>query len=87
MQLPPSSTRTSRCEAWWHGRVAFFGQSYDREAAGPIPTRLLPLRSDIAAWAGVRADSFAMALLNEYRPGSPVGHPARRDAPGPWQTD
>lgn len=60
-------------------RVAFFGQSYDREAAGPIPPFLLPLRSDIAAWAGVRADSFAMALINEYRPGSPIGW--HRDAP------
>jgi alkylated DNA repair dioxygenase AlkB len=60
-------------------RVAFFGESYDREAAGPIPTSLLPLRSDIAAWAGVRADLFAMALINEYRPGSPIGW--HRDAP------
>jgi alkylated DNA repair dioxygenase AlkB len=60
-------------------RVAFFGDRYDREAAGPIPPFLLPLRSDIAAWAGVSADSFAMALINEYRPGSPIGW--HRDAP------
>ncbi len=60
-------------------RVAFFGESYDREAAGAIPPFLLPLRSDIAAWAGVSADSFAMALINEYRPGSPIGW--HRDAP------
>ena len=60
-------------------RVAFFGETYGREAAKPIPPFLLPLRSEIAAWAGVSADSFAMALINEYRPGSPIGW--HRDAP------
>ena len=60
-------------------RVAFFGESYDRAAAGPIPPFLLPLRSEIAAWAGVSPDSLAMALINEYRPGSPIGW--HRDAP------
>ena len=60
-------------------RVAFFGQSYDREAAGPLPAFLLPLRATIAQWAGVDADAFAMALINEYRPGSPIGW--HRDAP------
>ena len=60
-------------------RVAFFGESYDREAAGQIPPFLLPLRSAVAAWAGVTADAFAMALINEYRPGSPIGW--HRDAP------
>src|SRR5688572_1117213 len=29
-------------------RVAFFGQSYDRAAAGPLPAFLLPLRAQIA---------------------------------------
>jgi alkylated DNA repair dioxygenase AlkB len=60
-------------------RVAFFGQSYDRGAVGPLPTFLLPLRAAIAQWAGVDADAFAMALINEYRPGSPIGW--HRDAP------
>jgi alkylated DNA repair dioxygenase AlkB len=60
-------------------RVAFFGESYDREAAGPIPPFLLPLRGDIAAWAGVSVDAFAMALINEYRAGAPIGW--HRDAP------
>ena len=60
-------------------RVAFFGESYDRKVAGPIPPFLLPLRSAIAAWAGVTHDAFAMALINEYRPGSPIGW--HRDAP------
>jgi alkylated DNA repair dioxygenase AlkB len=60
-------------------RVAFFGQSYDRVTAGPLPAFLLPLRANIAQWAGVDADAFAMALINEYRPGSPIGW--HRDAP------
>ena len=60
-------------------RVAFFGQSYDRAPAGPLPAFLLPLRATIAQWAGVDADAFAMALINEYRPGSPIGW--HRDAP------
>ena len=41
-------------------RVAFFGQSYDRGAAGPLPAFLLPLRATIAQWAGVDAEAFAM---------------------------
>src|SRR4030095_16292715 len=60
-------------------RVAFFGQSYDRTTAGPLPAFLLPLRARIAHWAGIDADAFAMALINEYRPGTPIGW--HRDAP------
>jgi alkylated DNA repair dioxygenase AlkB len=60
-------------------RVAFFGQTYDRAVAGPLPDFLLPLRSAVARWAGLDADAFAMALINEYRPGSPIGW--HRDAP------
>ena len=60
-------------------RVAFFGQSYDRLAAGPLPRFLLPLRTRVAHWAGTDAEAFAMALINEYRPGSPIGW--HRDAP------
>src|SRR5205809_112849 len=60
-------------------RVAFFGQAYDRTAAGPIPGFLLPLRDRIARWSGIEADAFAMALINEYRPGTPIGW--HRDAP------
>ena len=54
-------------------RVAFFGQSYDRMTAGPVPSFLLPLRASVARWASVEADAFAMVLINEYRPGSPIG--------------
>ena len=60
-------------------RVAFFGQSYDRTTAGPVPEFLLPLRARIAEWSGADAEAFAMALINEYRPGSPIGW--HRDAP------
>jgi hypothetical protein len=60
-------------------RVAFFGHSYDRVTAGPLPAFLLPLRSTMAQWAGVDAEAFAMALINEYRPGAPIGW--HRDAP------
>lgn len=60
-------------------RVAFFGQSYDRAAAGPIPEFLQPLKRTIARWAGLDADAFAMALINEYPPGAPIGW--HRDAP------
>jgi hypothetical protein len=60
-------------------RVAFFGQSYDRATAGPFPAFLLSLCAKIAQWAGVDAEAFAMALINEYRTGSPIGW--HRDAP------
>jgi alkylated DNA repair dioxygenase AlkB len=60
-------------------RVAFFGQSYDRESAGPLPAFLMPLRARLAEWARIEPDTFAMALINEYRPGSPIGW--HRDAP------
>ena len=62
-------------------RVAFFGRSYD--AGGtltrPLPAFLLPLRARVAIWASLDADEFAMALINEYRPGAPIGW--HRDAP------
>jgi hypothetical protein len=60
-------------------RVAFFGQSYDRAAAGLLPAFLLPLRAQIARWSGIDSEAFAMALINEYRPGTPIGW--HRDAP------
>jgi alkylated DNA repair dioxygenase AlkB len=62
-------------------RVAFFGASYDKgtEPHQPIPGFLLPLRATAAAWAGADPETFLMALINEYRPGSPIGW--HRDAP------
>ena len=60
-------------------RVAFFGESYHRGPAGALPGFLLPLRAQIAEWAAVEAESFSMALINEYQPGTPIGW--HRDAP------
>ena len=62
-------------------RVAFFGRSYDAAAAStpPLPAFLMPLRDTVARWANVDAQAFAMALINEYRPGAPIGW--HRDAP------
>jgi alkylated DNA repair dioxygenase AlkB len=60
-------------------RVAFFGESYDRGAAAQIPAFLLSLRAAVAGWAQVEPEAFAMVLINEYRPGSPIGW--HRDAP------
>ena len=61
-------------------RVAFFGRSYDAAAATPpLPAFLMPLRDKVARWANVDAQAFAMALINEYRPGAPIGW--HRDAP------
>jgi alkylated DNA repair dioxygenase AlkB len=67
-------------------RVAFFGATYDLgatsdepKAAPPIPDFLRPLMTRAAAWAGIEPDAFAMALINEYRAGSPIGW--HRDAP------
>ena len=60
-------------------RVAFFGATYDQDGARPIPQFLLPLRTALAEWAQVESDAFAMTLINEYRPGTPIGW--HRDAP------
>lgn len=62
-------------------RVAFFGRSYDatRGPERPIPEFLFPYRDRLAEWAGVDAAAFAMALINEYQPGAPIGW--HRDAP------
>lgn len=62
-------------------RVAFFGRSYDTRGTvtPPVPAFLLPLRDKVAAWANVETHAFEMALINEYRPGAPIGW--HRDAP------
>jgi alkylated DNA repair dioxygenase AlkB len=62
-------------------RVAFFGAAYDarQTTAPPLPDFLLPLRERIGEWTGVDARDFSMALINEYRPGAPIGW--HRDAP------
>ena len=62
-------------------RVAFFGATYDAAAPAPppIPEFLFDLRRRLASWARVAPDAFAMALVNEYQPGAPIGW--HRDAP------
>lgn len=62
-------------------RVAFFGRSYDAGGVAtlPMPAFLMPLRERIAAWAQVDPAAFAMALINEYETGAPIGW--HRDAP------
>ena len=61
-------------------RVAFFGQAYDERFVTPgMPDFLLQVRNRFAAWAEVPAEAFAMALINEYTPGAPIGW--HRDAP------
>jgi hypothetical protein len=60
-------------------RVAFFGASYDRGAARAFPPFLLRVRDAVAEWVDIDPGSFAMALINEYPPGAPIGW--HRDAP------
>lgn len=62
-------------------RVAFFGRGYDTSgpAPPPMPEFLLPLRDATATWADIDPLAFAMALINEYPPGAPIGW--HRDAP------
>jgi alkylated DNA repair dioxygenase AlkB len=63
-------------------RVAFFGRSYDsggERRSPPLPEFLRSLREKLAGWAAVDPLAFAMALINEYPPGAPIGW--HRDAP------
>src|SRR5262249_35844824 len=62
-------------------RVAFFGRSYDSSTPVTLalPPFLLRLRERIAVWAGVDPEAFAMALINQYPAGAPIGW--HRDAP------
>ena len=46
---------------------------------GALPEFLEPLRVKIAAWMGVPPGELRHALVNEYRPGTPLGW--HRDAP------
>jgi hypothetical protein len=46
----------------------------------PLPAFLLPLRARLAEWARITPEAFAMALINEYPPGAPIGWPSRRAA-------
>jgi len=65
-------------------RVVAFGLRYDYgkgavAAAPDLPDFLTPLRQRIAALAGVPAEDFVQALINEYAPGAGIGW--HRDRP------
>lgn len=62
-------------------RVAFFGSAYDSRntPTAELPEFLLPVRARLAKWVHVKPEDFAMALINEYPPGAPIGW--HRDAP------
>ncbi len=62
-------------------RVKFYGRTYDSSlpATPDFPIFLIDLREKVAAWANLEAQAFAMALINEYQPGAPIGW--HRDAP------
>lgn len=59
-------------------RVANFGRGYDFEQrrlheAPPLPDFLIELRKKVADHLSLRADDFEQTLINEYRPGTPLG--------------
>ena len=65
-------------------RIASYGSSYDFAArqlrdAAPLPDFLISLRRRLADLVSLPEDSFAQALITEYRPGTPLGW--HRDAP------
>jgi len=65
-------------------RVVSFGWRYDFNgpgltAAEPMPDWLLPLRDRAATFAGLPPAAFEHVLINEYRPGAPIGW--HRDRP------
>lgn len=65
-------------------RVISFGWRYDftrahLEAADDMPAELLAVRARAAAFAGLAPQDLQQCLLNEYRPGAPIGW--HRDRP------
>ena len=65
-------------------RVVSFGFRYDDSTrkvspAEPIPDELQPLRARAAAFAGLQTEQLEHVLINEYRPGAPIGW--HRDKP------
>lgn len=68
-ELPLEAARYKEYTA--RRRIALFEEK--------LPAFLAPLRERIAAWLGVPAAALRHALVNEYRPGTPLGW--HRDAP------
>lgn len=74
-----------RFQGWTGKRLtASFGFHYDFETqavarAAPIPDWLLPIRTRMAAFAGIDTDLLVQALLIRYDPGAGIGW--HRDRP------
>ncbi|GAA0625365.1 alpha-ketoglutarate-dependent dioxygenase AlkB [Brevundimonas kwangchunensis] len=65
-------------------RIAAFGQRYDQasqtlESAEHWPAFLQELLGQLTDWAGLPAQDFVQALVNEYQPGAGIGW--HRDRP------
>jgi alkylated DNA repair dioxygenase AlkB len=65
-------------------RVVSFGWRYDfsrtqLEKTEAIPSELRPLQARAEAFAGLAAGALQQVLINEYRPGAPIGW--HRDRP------
>jgi alkylated DNA repair dioxygenase AlkB len=65
-------------------QVVSYGWRYDfsrtqLEKADEIPAELAPLRARAEAFAGLQAGALQQVLINEYRPGAPIGW--HRDRP------
>lgn len=65
-------------------RIVSFGWRYDfgqgrLHPGEPIPDFLLPLREQAAAFGGLAPEALEQVLINEYRPGAPIGW--HRDRP------
>jgi alkylated DNA repair dioxygenase AlkB len=77
--------REARFREWTaRRRIVSYGVRYDfthhtLEPSDPIPPFLLPLRNRVATWIGVDPAALRHALINEYRPDTPLGW--HRDAP------
>lgn len=59
-------------------RVVSYGLRYDFAgqrliAAEPMPDFLLPVRRQAAGLAAAPPEAFVQVLINEYRPGAPIG--------------
>jgi len=65
-------------------RVVSYGGSFDYDTNRLRPSRvlipeLLPLREQVARWAGLDAQALVQVLVSEYAPGTPLGW--HRDVP------
>src|SRR5688500_5518993 len=81
-RLPLQGAKYKTCAA--RRRIAVFGSAYDFETyelgpAPPLPAFLKPLKERVSSLIGVSPESFPHALINEYRPGTPLGW--HRDVP------